>query len=194
MEEVIIRDITPTPSFLQPPGQELSPTENTAKAAAVLSKMNIQPEESKKDKNRPAVSSTPVPGTPWCVGYSRSRGRVFFFNLNNKESVWEKPAELVGRSDVDKMLSPVPVTANKVKKKQQAKVRIILFGLSLMCRLSLFLRKIRKPSFQILSSPSPNPAPPQPSQPRSQSVPRGLGLTVKSNGPPPTNTPCTHNF
>ena len=128
MEEVIIRDITPTPSFLQPPGQELSPTENTAKAAAVLSKMNIQPEESKKDKNRPAVSSTPVPGTPWCVVWTGD-SRSFFFNPSNKQSVWVKPAELVGRSDVAKMLES-PTAAEEFKKKQQTKVKSSLILLN----------------------------------------------------------------
>ena len=114
-----------TPSFLQPPGQEQSQAEIDSKkkaaeaAAAVLSKKNIQPEESKKDKNRP-VSSTPVPGTPWCVVWTGD-SRSFFFNPSNKQSVWEKPAELVGRSDVAKMLES-PVAAEEFKKKQQAKV------------------------------------------------------------------------
>ena len=88
-----------TPSFLQPPGQEQSQAEIDSKkkaaeaAAAVLSKKNIQPEESKKDKNRP-VSSTPVPGTPWCVVWTGD-SRSFFFNPSNKQSVWEKPAGYV---------------------------------------------------------------------------------------------------
>lgn len=113
-----------TPSFLQPPGQEQSQAEIDSKkkaaeaAAAVLSKKNIQPEESKKDKNRP-VSSTPVPGTPWCVVWTGD-SRSFFFNPSNKQSVWEKPAELVGRSDVAKMLES-PAAAEEFKKKQQAK-------------------------------------------------------------------------
>ena len=119
-----------TPSFLQPPGQEQSQAEIDSKkkaaeaAAAVLSKKNIQPEESKKDKNRP-VSSTPVPGTPWCVVWTGDN-RSFFFNPSNKQSVWEKPAELVGRSDVAKMLES-PAAAEEFKKKQQAKVSLVLF-------------------------------------------------------------------
>jgi hypothetical protein len=37
--------------------------------------------------------------------------RVFFYNPTTKTSVWEKPAEMVGRNDVAKMLesSQVPV-------------------------------------------------------------------------------------
>merc|ERR1719305_715529 len=86
-------------------------------AAAVLSKKNIQPEDN-KDKSRP-TSSTPVPGTPWCVVWTGDT-RSFFFNPSNKQSVWEKPAELVGRSDVAKMLES-PLGAEEFKKKQQAK-------------------------------------------------------------------------
>merc|ERR1719189_2408008 len=85
-----------TPPFLQPAG----------KAA------------SSKDKARP-VSSTPVPGTPWCVVWTGD-SRSFFFNPSNKQSVWEKPAELVGRSDVAKMLES-PTSAEEFKKRQQAK-------------------------------------------------------------------------
>ena len=83
-----------------------------------------KPEESKKDKGRP-VSSTPVPGTPWCVVWTGD-SRSFFFNPSNKQSVWEKPAELVGRSDVAKMLES-PTSAEEFKKKQQAKVRLVIW-------------------------------------------------------------------
>ena len=117
-----------TPAFLAPPGQEQQQSQAEKEkqqraaeaAAAVLSKKNIQPDESKnKDKSRP-VSSTPVPGTPWCVVWTGD-SRSFFYNPSNKQSVWEKPAELVGRSDVAKMLES-PTSAEEFKKKQQAKV------------------------------------------------------------------------
>ena len=106
-----------TPSFLQPPGQEQSQAEIDSKKKAaeaapdVLSKKNIQPAEST------------VPGTPWLVLWSYKKARCFFFNPTNKQSVWEKPAELVGRGDVDKMLNTI---AAEEKKKQQAKVRLNL--------------------------------------------------------------------
>merc|ERR1719357_314462 len=90
-------------------------------AAAVLSKKNLtQPEETKtpKDKSRP-ISSTPVPGTPWCVVWTGDL-RSFFYNPTTKLSVWEKPAEMVGRSDVAKMLES-PQAAEEFKKKQQMK-------------------------------------------------------------------------
>ncbi|EEC01225.1 transcription elongation regulator, putative, partial [Ixodes scapularis] len=60
-----------------------------------------------QDKSRP-VSSTPVPGTPWCVVWTGD-GRVFFFNPSSRTSVWERPAELKKRADVDKMVQNPPV-------------------------------------------------------------------------------------
>ncbi|KAF0307887.1 Transcription elongation regulator 1 [Amphibalanus amphitrite] len=57
-----------------------------------------------EDESRP-VSSTPVPGSPWCVVWTGD-GRVFFYNPSTRTSVWERPEELNGRTDVDKMLQP----------------------------------------------------------------------------------------
>merc|ERR1719483_466443 len=91
-------------------------------AAAVLSKRKIDPtpaaDKTPKDKSRP-ISSTPVPGTPWCVVWTGDL-RSFFYNPTSKQSVWEKPAEMVGRSDVAKMLES-PDAAEEFKKKQQMK-------------------------------------------------------------------------
>ncbi|KAF5276039.1 hypothetical protein FQA39_LY00835 [Lamprigera yunnana] len=63
-------------------------------------------EQKAQDKSRP-ISSTPVPGTPWCVVWTGD-GRVFFYNPSSRTSVWERPDDLVGRSDVDKMVSNPP--------------------------------------------------------------------------------------
>jgi len=97
-----------------------------AAAAAVLSNKNLTdggldtgiPKAAPKDKSRP-ISSTPVPGTPWCVVWTGDL-RSFFYNPTNKQSVWEKPAEMVGRSDVAKMLDS-PAGAEEFKKRQQQK-------------------------------------------------------------------------
>ncbi|KAL3276562.1 hypothetical protein HHI36_011936 [Cryptolaemus montrouzieri] len=62
--------------------------------------------EKAQDKSRP-VSSTPVPGTPWCVVWT-GNGRVFFYNPSSRTSVWERPEELLKRTDVDKMVSEPP--------------------------------------------------------------------------------------
>ncbi|XP_017786660.1 PREDICTED: transcription elongation regulator 1 isoform X2 [Nicrophorus vespilloides] len=59
-----------------------------------------------QDKSRP-ISSTPVPGTPWCVVWTGD-GRVFFYNPSSRTSVWERPEDLLNRSDVDKMVANPP--------------------------------------------------------------------------------------
>ena len=127
-----------TPPFMLQDGQTAEEKEKQKKAAeaaaAVLSKKNIQPEDN-KDKSRP-TSSTPVPGTPWCVVWTGDT-RSFFFNPSNKQSVWEKPAELVGRSDVAKMLES-PAAAEEFKKKQQAKVTYHLTDSHLRLRTTYF--------------------------------------------------------
>lgn len=63
-------------------------------------------EQKNVDKSRP-VSSTPVSGTPWCVVWTGD-GRVFFYNPSQRASLWEKPEELIGRADVDKMIQGPP--------------------------------------------------------------------------------------
>ncbi|EEB14665.1 transcription elongation regulator, putative [Pediculus humanus corporis] len=64
-----------------------------------------------QDRARP-VSSTPVPGTPWCVVWTGD-GRVFFYNPSTRTSVWERPDELTNRSDVDKLvISPPEAVVN----------------------------------------------------------------------------------
>ena len=42
-------------------------------------------------------------------------GRVFFYNPSSRTSLWEKPEELMGRADVDKMIQGPP-DANKGKR------------------------------------------------------------------------------
>jgi len=59
-----------------------------------------------KDKSKP-ISSTPITGTPWCVVWTGDH-KVFFYNPSTKTSVWEKPAELVDRPDVDRLLKAPP--------------------------------------------------------------------------------------
>ena len=63
-------------------------------------------EEKAKQKSKP-ISSTQVPGTPWCVVWTKDK-RVFFYNASEKVSLWERPAALVGRVDVDKMVKECP--------------------------------------------------------------------------------------
>ncbi|XP_070540573.1 transcription elongation regulator 1-like [Ptychodera flava] len=72
-----------------------------------------EPEEAEKsepkdtaDKSKP-IASKAVPGTPWCVVWTGDE-RVFFFNASTRASLWEKPDDLKGRADVDKMLQEKP--------------------------------------------------------------------------------------
>ncbi|KAG5451190.1 transcription elongation regulator, partial [Clonorchis sinensis] len=72
-----------------------------------------EPAKTPKDNSRP-VSSTAVPGTPWCVVWTGD-DRAFFFNPSQRLSVWEKPEELKGRADVDRLLEKQPAAANPGK-------------------------------------------------------------------------------
>ena len=58
------------------------------------------------EKAKP-VSSTPVPGTPWCVVWTGD-GRIFFYNPSQRLSVWDRPADLKNRQDVDRMVQAPP--------------------------------------------------------------------------------------
>ena len=74
----------------------------TTTAAAVAATTTVATVMSAADKSKP-VSSSPVSGTPWCVVWTGDN-RVFFYNPTTKTSVWERPPELVGRSDVSEMM------------------------------------------------------------------------------------------
>ncbi|XP_050430254.1 transcription elongation regulator 1 [Adelges cooleyi] len=90
--------------------EEIQEPNKKAKAddkSKVAEKLKIQ------DKTRP-VSSTPVEGTPWCVVWTGD-GRVFFFKPSTRTSVWEKPDDLKGRTDVDKMVSNPPEVVQALK-------------------------------------------------------------------------------
>jgi len=73
-------------------------------------------EDQKALERAKPVSSTPVPGTPWCVVWTGD-GRCFFYNPTARQSTWERPEDMKGRTDVDKMLqqAPDPSTAGKKK-------------------------------------------------------------------------------
>ncbi|KRT84883.1 hypothetical protein AMK59_601 [Oryctes borbonicus] len=108
-------------------GDTLKEEEEKRKKQEEEAKKKKEDEEKSKevkqqDKSRP-ISSTPVPGTPWCVVWTGD-GRVFFYNPSSRTSVWERPEDLIGRSDVDKMVSTPPdalATQNKEVNKTPAK-------------------------------------------------------------------------
>ena len=47
-------------------------------------------------------------------------GRVFFYNPSSRISVWERPEDLVGRADVEKMVSNVPEALGSIKKARES--------------------------------------------------------------------------
>jgi transcription elongation regulator 1 len=85
------------------------PIEQAKPAANKEKEVELTEEEKAKQKSKP-ISSTAVPGTPWCVVWTRDK-RVFFYNPSEKVSLWERPQILVGRLDVDKMFKEPPPNA-----------------------------------------------------------------------------------
>ncbi|XP_049598678.1 transcription elongation regulator 1 isoform X4 [Syngnathus scovelli] len=63
-------------------------------------------EEKAAQKARP-VATNPIPGTPWCVVWTGDE-RVFFYNPTTRLSMWDRPDELLGRTDVDKHIQEPP--------------------------------------------------------------------------------------
>ncbi|CAG08861.1 unnamed protein product, partial [Tetraodon nigroviridis] len=63
-------------------------------------------EEKAAQKARP-IATNPIPGTPWCVVWTGD-DRVFFYNPTTRLSMWDRPEELIGRSDVDKHIQEPP--------------------------------------------------------------------------------------
>ncbi|XP_023246814.1 transcription elongation regulator 1 [Copidosoma floridanum] len=84
------------------PSSESTDTTKVKKEETPTKEVSTKPQ----DKSRP-VSSTPVPGTPWCVVWTGD-ARVFYYNPSSRISVWERPDILYARADVDKMVSTPP--------------------------------------------------------------------------------------
>lgn len=81
----------------------------SAHVKAAEKESELTEEEKAKQRSKP-ISSTAVPGTPWCVVWTRDK-RVFFYNPSEKVSLWERPQVLVGRNDVDKLVREPPAGA-----------------------------------------------------------------------------------
>ncbi|RVE64010.1 hypothetical protein OJAV_G00142280 [Oryzias javanicus] len=71
-----------------------------------LKEEEMTEEERAAQKARP-IATNPIPGTPWCVVWTGD-DRVFFYNPTTRLSMWDRPEELVGRSDVDKHIQEPP--------------------------------------------------------------------------------------
>ncbi|CAM1317070.1 TCERG1 (predicted), partial [Pycnogonum litorale] len=83
------------------------------KAIEQHEKVQVMQQSKMPDKSRP-VASVPVPGTPWCVVWTGD-SKMFFYNPSQRRSVWEKPDELKGRTDVDKIVKNPPSSSGEVK-------------------------------------------------------------------------------
>ncbi|KAI6224461.1 hypothetical protein M3Y99_01394400 [Aphelenchoides fujianensis] len=94
------------PGGAVPTKQNSAPTQSFAGFNNGAAEASPAAVEKPENKNRP-VSSTAVPGTPWCVVWTRDE-KVFFFNPSTKTSVWERPPDLYNRADVDMMVTKRP--------------------------------------------------------------------------------------
>ncbi|XP_078586980.1 transcription elongation regulator 1-like isoform X1 [Branchiostoma floridae x Branchiostoma japonicum] len=74
-------------------------------------------EEKAREKAKP-VATQGVPGTPWCIVWTGDE-RVFFYNPTTRLSLWERPEELLGRTDVDRLIMEPP----HVKKDEEAGIK-----------------------------------------------------------------------
>lgn len=56
-------------------------------------------------------------------------GRVFFYNPSTRTSVWERPEDLLGRTDVDKAISTAPdklTVSTQSTKDEKQQVEIVV--------------------------------------------------------------------
>uniref|UniRef100_A0A4W4FXT2 Transcription elongation regulator 1 n=1 Tax=Electrophorus electricus TaxID=8005 RepID=A0A4W4FXT2_ELEEL len=70
-------------------------------------KVEEMSEEEKAAQKAKPVATNPIAGTPWCVVWTGD-DRVFFYNPTTRLSMWDRPDELVGRADVDKLIQEPP--------------------------------------------------------------------------------------
>ncbi|KAM5140690.1 transcription elongation regulator 1-like protein [Mantella aurantiaca] len=79
----------------------------TAKADEKDRGMKVSSGEDYTTKLNKPVASTPVPGSPWCVVWTRD-DKVFFFNPTIQLSVWDKPIDLKNRVDINRIIEDPP--------------------------------------------------------------------------------------
>uniref|UniRef100_A0AAY4CT09 Transcription elongation regulator 1 n=1 Tax=Denticeps clupeoides TaxID=299321 RepID=A0AAY4CT09_9TELE len=64
-------------------------------------------EEEKAAQKAKPVATTAITGTPWCVVWTGDE-RVFFYNPTTRLSKWDRPDDLVGLVEVDKIIQDPP--------------------------------------------------------------------------------------
>ncbi|XP_038651200.1 transcription elongation regulator 1-like isoform X4 [Scyliorhinus canicula] len=96
--------------------EEEEPKEEPPKEKKEEPKEEVLTEEEKAAQKAKPVATTPVPGTPWCVVWTGDE-RVFYYNPTTRLSMWDRPDELVGRADVDKIIQEPPHKKSENEKK-----------------------------------------------------------------------------
>ncbi|XP_074459676.1 transcription elongation regulator 1 isoform X4 [Larus michahellis] len=108
MEEKIKEPIKePTEEPLPMETEEEEPKEEPIKELIKEPKEEEMTEEEKAAQKAKPVATTPIPGTPWCVVWTGDE-RVFFYNPTTRLSMWDRPDDLIGRADVDKIIQEPP--------------------------------------------------------------------------------------
>ncbi|XP_064017773.1 transcription elongation regulator 1 isoform X6 [Pogoniulus pusillus] len=109
MEEKIKEPIKePTEEALPMETEEEDPKEEPIKELIKEEpKEEEMTEEEKAAQKAKPVATTPIPGTPWCVVWTGDE-RVFFYNPTTRLSMWDRPDDLIGRADVDKIIQEPP--------------------------------------------------------------------------------------
>ncbi|XP_017456449.2 transcription elongation regulator 1 isoform X5 [Rattus norvegicus] len=87
--------------------EEEDPKEEPIKEIKEEPKEEEMTEEEKAAQKAKPVATTPIPGTPWCVVWTGDE-RVFFYNPTTRLSMWDRPDDLIGRADVDKIIQEPP--------------------------------------------------------------------------------------
>ncbi|KAM9226462.1 transcription elongation regulator 1 isoform 5-T5 [Leptosomus discolor] len=83
-------------------------------------------EEEKAAQKAKPVATTPIPGTPWCVVWTGDE-RVFFYNPTTRLSMWDRPDDLIGRADVDKIIQEPPHKKGMEEGKKLSKSNLTAF-------------------------------------------------------------------
>ncbi|XP_041049424.1 transcription elongation regulator 1-like isoform X1 [Carcharodon carcharias] len=96
--------------------EDEEPKEEPPKEKKEEPKEEVLTEEEKAAQKAKPVATTPVPGTPWCVVWTGDE-RVFYYNPTTRLSMWDRPDELVGRADVDKIIQEPPHKKSENEKK-----------------------------------------------------------------------------
>ncbi|XP_028824121.1 transcription elongation regulator 1-like [Denticeps clupeoides] len=86
---------------------DIRPQINPALLVKLELKEEEMTEEEKAAQKAKPVATTAITGTPWCVVWTGDE-RVFFYNPTTRLSKWDRPDDLVGLVEVDKIIQDPP--------------------------------------------------------------------------------------